>query len=200
MSENSAMDVLFYVLVLMLPLSALIARRLPIGQVAKMAAAWVAIFALLLLLVGQRERLRPLWGGMTDFIGGYEQTVTGDTVRILMNDDGHFYATAKINGRPTRLLIDSGATTTALNARTASAAGIAVDDPFGAGIETANGRVVARRASIGALELGGIVAKDLPVVVAEEFGDTNLLGMNFLARLGSWRVEGRTLILEPKRK
>ena len=197
MSENNAMDTVFYLLVLILPLSALIARKLPIGQVAKMAAAWVAIFALLILLVGQRERLRPLWDGLTDFIGGYEQTVTGDTVRIQMSDDGHFYANAKINGRATRFLIDSGAT--AMNARTAAAAGVAIDDPFGAAIETANGRVVARRATIKTMELGSITAADLPVVVADEFGDTNLLGMNFLARLGSWRVEGRTLILEPKR-
>lgn len=156
MSENNAMDTVFYLLVLILPLSALIARKLPIGQVAKMAAAWVAIFVLLILLVGQRERLRPAWEAVTDFIGGYEQTVT-------------------------------------------AAAGVEVSDPFGAGIETANGRVVARRATIKTMELGGITAADLPVVVADEFGDTNLLGMNFLARLGSWRVEGRTLILEPKR-
>jgi aspartyl protease family protein len=29
-------------------------------------------------------------------------------------------------------------------------------------------------------------------------GDTNLLGMNFLSSLESWRVEGRTLVLEPR--
>lgn len=197
MSENNAMDTIFYLLVLMLPLSALIARRLPIAQVAKLTIAWIAIFALLLLLVGQRERLRPLWSGITDFIGGYEQTVTGNTVRIAMSNDGHFYATARINGRPTRLLIDSGATTTALSTRTANAAGITIDDEFGAGIDTANGRVVARRANIGSLEIGRITARDLPIVVADEFGDTDVLGMNFLSRLGSWRVEGRTLVLEP---
>lgn len=200
MSEDNTMSALFYALVLILPLSALIARRLPIGNVAKMAAAWAAIFALLLLVVGQRERLRPAWEGLTAFIGGYEQTASGGTVRIQMNEDGHFYATAKLNGRPTRFLIDSGATTTAINSRTAQAAGISVSDPFGAAIETANGRLVARRGTVDAFELGGMVTEDLPVVVADEFGDTNMLGMNFLSRMGSWRVEGRTLVLEPKRQ
>lgn len=199
MSESNAMNFVLYGLVLLLPLSALLAQRLPIGQVAKMALAWIAIFALLLLIVGQRERLRPLWDDVATFIGGNEQTVTGETVRITMSDDGHFYATVKINGRTTRLLVDSGATTTALNARTAQAAGVTVSNQFGAGIETANGRVVARRGEIATMELGNIVARDLSVVVAEEFGDTNVLGMNFLSRLGSWRVEGRTLVLEPKR-
>jgi hypothetical protein len=28
--------------------------------------------------------------------------------------------------------------------------------------------------------------------------DTNVLGMNFLSGLGSWRVEGKTMILVPK--
>ena len=40
-------------------------------------------------------------------------------------------------------------------------------------------------------------AKDLPVVVAEEFGDSNVIGMNFLSSLRSWRVEGTEMVLEP---
>jgi aspartyl protease family protein len=48
------------------------------------------------------------------------------------------------------------------------------------------------------LKLGDIVARDLPVVVSPAFGDTDVLGMNFLSQLKSWRVEGRTLILTPK--
>ena len=49
------MDVVFYTVLLILPLSALLARRLPISAVAKMALAWLAIFVVLLLVV---ERLR----------------------------------------------------------------------------------------------------------------------------------------------
>jgi len=37
----------------------------------------------------------------------------------------------------------------------------------------------------------------LAVVVAEEFGDSNVIGMNFLSQLKSWRVEGNEMILEP---
>jgi aspartyl protease family protein len=47
------------------------------------------------------------------------------------------------------------------------------------------------------LRFGTIVARDLPVVVSPAFGTTDVLGMNFLSKLKSWRVEGRTLILEP---
>ena len=39
---------------------------------------------------------------------------------------------------------------------------------------------------------------DLTVFVASNFGDLDVLGMNFLSRLKSWRVEGNVLILEPQ--
>ncbi|MBL7325885.1 TIGR02281 family clan AA aspartic protease, partial [Escherichia coli] len=40
----------------------------------------------------------------------------------------------------------------------------------------------------------------LPLVVGDSFGDLDVLGMNFLSRLKSWRVEDRTLILEPRKR
>jgi aspartyl protease family protein len=55
----------------------------------------------------------------------------------------------------------------------------------------------AQTAKVETLKLGTIRAYDLPVVVSPAFGDTDVLGMNFLSRLKSWRVEGQTLILEP---
>src|SRR3546814_2940963 len=45
--------------------------------------------------------------------------------------------------------------------------------------------------------LGGITARDLKVVISPALGDIDVLGMNFLSQLASWRVEGRTLILVP---
>ena len=42
---------LFLVLCLILPISALVARRLPLKDSAKMALAWVAIFGVLFLIV-----------------------------------------------------------------------------------------------------------------------------------------------------
>lgn len=193
MSETGTMDVLFYLLLLILPLSALVARRLPIGQVAKMGAAWLAIFLVLLLVVAQRDRFRPIWA----FFAGQDHVVTGATLRIPMSADGHFWVDARINGQPVRLLFDSGATATALSAETAKRANIAVENGFATGIDTANGQVIANRAKIATLQFGQITAHDLPIYVSDAFGETNVLGMNFLSRLRGWRVEGRTLVLEP---
>jgi aspartyl protease family protein len=49
--NDQSADVIYYLLILLLPLSALMARRLPIKDVFKMALAWVAIFGVLFLLV-----------------------------------------------------------------------------------------------------------------------------------------------------
>lgn len=189
----------YLLLMLILPLSALAARRLPVGGMLKMALAWIAIFAVLIVAVGNWERVAPAFRSIGDTLGVSDQTVSGETVRIRKAEDGHFWADVMINGHSRRMLIDSGATTTALSAATAQASGIKADDSgFDAIIDTANGTVVAKRATAASLDIGGIHATDLPIVVSPSFGETDVIGMNFLSRLKSWRVEGNTLVLEPR--
>ena len=115
-----------------------------------------------------------------------------------MSPDGHFWIRAKIGGIEQRMLVDSGATVTALSARTAAAADLAVGDGIvPVLLTTANGTIRAQSATVDEMRLGNIVARDLPVVVSPAFGDVNVVGMNFLSRLKSWRVEDNVLILVP---
>jgi aspartyl protease family protein len=115
-----------------------------------------------------------------------------------MAADGHFWADSTINGVRRRMLIDSGATITAISESTAAAAGVEGSaGPVPVVLKTANGLAPARAASVGELRLGNILARDLKVVVSPAFGDMEVIGMNFLSKLASWRVEGRTLILVP---
>ena len=190
-------DFAYLLLMLILPMSALAARRLPIGSALKMALAWVAIFAVLIVAVGNLERVAPTFRRLCDTLGVTDQTVSGETVRLRKAADGHFWADVILNGKSRRMLIDSGATTTALSANTAQAVGITPEaGNFDAILDTANGTVIAKRATAASLTIGGIHAKDLPVVVSASFGDTDVIGMNFLSRLKSWRVEGDVLVLE----
>lgn len=192
---DRSVQLLFYALMLMLSLSALIVRRPQFGTTLRMALAWAGIFAVGLLIVSQGERL-PFWRTLLD-----GQSVAGAETRVGQADDGHFWATAELNGVRRRMLVDSGATTTALSADTAHAIGLDVEESrFPVLIETANGTVQARTTTVRKLMLGSITATDLPVVVSPAFGTTDVLGMNFLSRLASWKVEGRTLILTPKNK
>jgi aspartyl protease family protein len=192
MTGDRAAQFALYAVMLILPLSALVARRLPLKPVLKMALAWIAIFVVALLIASQRDRLSGLKTLFAD------QQVSGTETRIRMAEDGHFWADVDIDGIRRRMLIDSGATTTALSTATAKAAGLDSDEsPFPVIISTANGDVSARTATAKRITIGTITATDLGIVTAPSFGDTDVIGMNFLSKLGSWQVENATLILTP---
>jgi aspartyl protease family protein len=115
-----------------------------------------------------------------------------------MSSDGHFWAVASINGIKTRMLIDSGATVTAISGETARQA--KVDTGTGLTpivLQTANGAAPAQTGKVDELRVGNIVARNLRIVTSPGLGNLDVLGMNFLSKLQSWRVEGRTLILVP---
>jgi aspartyl protease family protein len=201
MNSDNWLGVTFYMLALILPLSALLTRRVPFRKMAGMAAIWAAIILVAMMIVGiTRDGIGSGWARFTALLSSDEQRVSGGAVRLRMAPDGHFWANVTINGVPQRMLIDSGATTTSLGMDAAKASGLDVEQSrIPVPIQTANGMVMARTSSIRRLELGPIVATDLRADVAEEFGAMNVLGMNFLSRLGSWRVVNGWLILEPKR-
>ncbi len=158
----------------------------------------VLLVGAVIIAVGQRERFDPYFAGAAAKLGLSDQRVDGKEVRIRMSQDGHFWVRATINGVNQRLLVDSGATVTALSDRTAGRAGLELrTEPFPIILRTANGNITPQTAEIGELKFGTIVARDLPVVVSPAFGDMNVLGMNFLSRLKSWRVENGWLILTP---
>lgn len=157
-----------------------------------------ALIGAVVLAMGHRERFDPYVGRVASAFGLSAQEVVGKEVRIRMSPDGHFWVRATIDGVEQRLLVDTGASVTALSARTAARAALETrTEPFPVLLRTANGTIRPETAEIGELKFGTIVARELPVVVSPAFGDMNVLGMNFLSRLKGWRVEGRTLILTP---
>lgn len=175
-----------------------VARRIPGLRLVVSLASWIVLGGLLLIVFGQRARFDPYLQRAAEYLSLDRQQVTGEEVRIQMAQDGHFWARATIDGVERRLLIDSGATVTALSTGTAQAAGLELNDELLPVIlRTANGTVRAQTSEIAELRLGNIVARELAVVVSPGLGNTDILGMNFLSRLKSWRVEGRTLILVP---
>lgn len=179
-------------LIVMLP------QRLPfVGRIFRFAFS-LGLLALLIFILIQQAPYQPELARFASRLGLDDQRVAGRELRVPMAPDGHFWVIASINGVKGRMLIDSGATITALSNRTARAAKI---EP-GLGItpvmlHTANGVAPARTGSIGELRVGNIVARNLKIVTAPGLGDLDVLGMNFLSKLQSWRVEDGTLILVP---
>jgi aspartyl protease family protein len=187
-----------YLLLAGLLIAAVIGRRMPLVRTLTTLVIWGVLGGLVVMLVRDRGRFDPYLARAAAFLQADKQEVVGKEVRIRMANDGHFWVHARIGGVERRMLVDSGATVTALSAETAAEAGIDVEDsPFPVVLRTANGMVNAQSGTIRELRFGTIVARELAVVVSPAFGDTDVIGMNFLSRLKSWRVEGKTLILEP---
>ncbi|QDX28103.1 TIGR02281 family clan AA aspartic protease [Sphingomonas suaedae] len=185
---------------LALVLGSLRVRNLQFGFLIKTVIGWAVIAGLIYLVVINKDRildqLRTI--GASAGLSEAPQVTQGDTVRIRLSPDGHFWARATINGVERRMLIDSGATVSAISAATAEAAGIDYARGMPVRVSTANGTVDARRAQAQRVEVGPLRTEDLTVFVAPSFGDLDVLGMNFLSRLKAWRVEGNVLILEPQ--
>lgn len=179
-------------------LAVAIARRIPVLRTIVSIASWVVMAGLLVLLLGQREAFDPYLGRIAAALKLDGQEVVGGEVRIRQSADGHFWARVTIGGVKQRMLVDSGATVTAFSTDTAARMGLTPRDGIvPVLLTTANGTIRAQTVTVPELRLGAIVARDLSAVVSPAFGDVNVVGMNFLSRLKSWRVEGNTLILVP---
>ena len=193
MNDNGPYMV-FYIMAAVFVASSLFAMRMPLGKALKMALAWVAIFGVAFLLfafrgefssIGQRIRAEATGSPIVD----------GETVRIPVAEDGHFYVDAKLNGHDVRFMVDSGASTTTVSRSEANAAGMEIGTRR-AIVNTANGRTSVMQSYADRLQVGSIERTDFPVDVSEQEG-LNLLGMNFLRSLQGWRVEGNYLVLQP---
>ena len=175
----------------------LLLQRLPyVGRIIRFLFSF-AILAFAVFLLLQQAPYQPTLARLTETLGLNNQTVSGKELRVRMSPDGHFWVNAKINGVERRMLIDSGATVTALSTDTARASG--VDTGMGLApvvLRTANGATPAETGTVDELRVGNIVARDLKVVSAPGL-DLDVIGMNFLSELESWRVEGGTLVLVP---
>lgn len=188
-----------YLLIGIVILLMVLARRFRVVGRLMSTVALVASLWLIVVLVGERGRFDPMFARVAKMLHLEDgQQVVGKEMRVPMADDGHFWVTVRFGRVERKMLVDSGATVTALSTATAEAAGLrASPSPFPMIIQTANGSVRAETATVPELRIGNIVARDLPVVTSPSFGDMDVIGMNFLSRLKSWRVEGRTLILTP---
>jgi aspartyl protease family protein len=193
--ENQAMSLVYLVILLVFVASSFSLRRLPIGRTAKMAGAWILIFAAFFLVVTVWDDLAALGRRAWGELRGEDRIVqSGNELRIRKAADGHFWVNVRVNDEPMRLMIDSGAALNAMSTEAARKAGV---EPTGQIVimETANGEVPATigraRIKVGAIE------RELSVAYADNFGETGVLGMNFLSSLSSWGVEGQWLVLKP---
>lgn len=112
---------------------------------------------------------------------------------------GHYWVAGSVDGQPMQFLVDTGATSIALNDGHARRLGIdyrVVGRPLQ--VSTASGTVRGWRVNLNSVKVGTLEVLGVEAVVLEGGSPTEaLLGMSFLSRVG-WRVEQDLLVLESK--
>jgi aspartyl protease family protein len=161
---------------------------------------YLGLIAVLLLQVGISAMEAEKSDAAFEFGSRPTVTVKGSETIVPMASDGHFWVEAEINGQAHEFLIDTGASFTGMGRAAAQAAGItSAQDILPLELETANGTIQATIGRARSLSFGGITVQNLEVAVPVRGLDkTNVIGMNLLSQLASWRVEGNKLILVPK--
>lgn len=110
--------------------------------------------------------------------------------------DGHYWATARVNGIAVKFLVDTGASLVALSERDARRIGLNTDQlDRNAEVRTAGGRVRASTAIIDTIEIDGVTVKRVQAVVIDKGLEHSLLGMSFLNRLEGWDVTANAIVI-----
>lgn len=125
------------------------------------------------------------------------ESFAGRNVRIKGDRRGHFTTNARMNGRQVEVLVDTGATSVAINKSTARRLGIRLSaSDYKYTVNTANGTVKAASAVIDRIEIGRVsVANVRAAVLPDKSLKGTLLGMSFLGQLRSFEIRSGELVL-----
>lgn len=139
---------------------------------------------------GKRQTLR-LGGGR--YGGG--SASESPSAKLYADGDGHFISDGTINGTRVRFLIDTGATTVAMNSREATRIGLKYLDGARGRASTANGIIIVYAVKLDTMRVGAIELHNVDAIVHEGDHPTLiLLGMSFLNRVDMQR-DGTLLTL-----
>ena len=119
-----------------------------------------------------------------------------DSARVPLSGDGHFWADADIQGRPIRLLIDTGSTVVALTREDAARLGFEpAATEFTRPVRTASGPARAATVRLGRVSIAGVSVSNVEALVIEDGLPHSLLGMSYLGRLSRFEATPGALTL-----
>jgi len=112
--------------------------------------------------------------------------------------DGHYWATADVDGSAVRFLVDTGATAVALTADDARRLGMDLAKlDYRVDVTTADGKTRAAQVKLRSVTIAGARIENVDALVLEGGLKTSLLGMSYLGRLSSFEATRTALILKP---
>lgn len=198
-SDTARMRFVYLICLLVVFSGGLIVRlRYDTSRTLSQLAIWVCIFAGLVLLYSFRGEFSMLGQRLQGELMPRDGRVEGpSSISFPVAENGHYAVRAEVDGVAINFTVDSGATDVVLSPRDAERLGFDLERlDFTKLSETANGLVRGAPIEIAHFAIGPIVVHNLPATVNEADMSDSLLGMEFLRRLKSWRVEGERLTLE----
>lgn len=119
-------------------------------------------------------------------------------MRINSGSNGHYYTRGYINGKAVEFVVDTGASTIALNSDVANYLGVRYELGRRLNVETASGIVPGFKVNLLSVAIGDIKVENVEAIVTEGgFPSDILLGNTFLSRI-DYAVESGVLILQTK--
>ncbi|RJY09237.1 retropepsin-like aspartic protease family protein [Aurantiacibacter aquimixticola] len=119
-----------------------------------------------------------------------------DDVRLDRAADGHFYANVTVEGVPSRMLVDTGASVIALTGDDAAAMGLFWDPNTVAPVaQGASGPVYGARTRLSHVRLGSFEARNVDAMIIPEGLAISLLGQSFLSTIGNVQIADDTMVL-----
>ena len=137
----------------------------------------------------------------TSAIAGLRPSFDGpglySATELKADGNGHYFAEADINGTTIAVLIDTGASGVALSYEDADRIGLRPHSlDYDTPVSTANGIVNAARVTLSRVEVDNVRVRDVEGIVLPEGAlRGSLLGMSFLGRLSSFKIEDGVLYL-----
>ncbi|MGI9413512.1 MAG: retropepsin-like aspartic protease family protein [Hyphomicrobiales bacterium] len=178
------------------------------GPVFQQAAVWVAIvitagaaYSYRTELIGAGQRLA---GGVqpTATVAAqdesYDRETDRRTVAIRANQGGQFDVDTLINGTHVSMIADTGATLVTLTHEDARRIGIDVNGlDYTVKLRTANGITHGALIDVDEIEVGGILVRQVPVIVSQpDVLHRSLLGMSYLRQVKAEFADDQLILRE----
>lgn len=195
-----------YLLVLLVFVgSALLGRRLRVGEIFRSILMWGAIFLIAITAYAYRDDLGAVGARVLAVlapgvpIAGNLAGEMDESVVVMRQMDGHFFVRADVEGSTMTLMVDTGASYVALTVEDARRIGVDPDTlSYHLPIRTANGMIQAAPITINRMAIGSIERRNVQALVSPPGAmDESLLGLSFLNSLRSYAISGDRLVLTP---
>jgi len=200
LQDNDRVLRILYLCIILAALSAGVAARLQArpGTTISHIGAWCVIFAALILAYSYRDQFTALRTRIVGELVPAEGQQTGpQSIAFPLGEDGHYHVNVNVDGHDIGFLVDSGASDIVLTPADARAIGLDPDNlSYSMPAMTANGTVMGAPVQLNRLRVGPIEMMEVPATVNRAPMPISLLGMEFLRRLRSWRVENGRLTFE----